>query len=145
MIRRPPRSTLFPYTTLFRSPRETAQVPMFLRVSSLRCASHVESKLAPCLPLPRPSTRCGVVNQHERHVVHEKQVVEDREVGGGWGRLSHCDAPSLTCFTSHLAVREGLAGMAGEEKHPPPPRSETTGGEFGGGGVPRRLRGDPLQ
>src|SRR5256885_6968415 len=23
MIRRPPRSTLFPYTTLFRSPRET--------------------------------------------------------------------------------------------------------------------------
>src|SRR3712207_8433217 len=25
MIRRPPRSTLFPYTTLFRSPEETAQ------------------------------------------------------------------------------------------------------------------------
>src|SRR2546429_932679 len=29
MIRRPPRSTLFPYTTLFRSPR-----------SSSRCAAH---------------------------------------------------------------------------------------------------------
>src|SRR5438552_6939421 len=27
MIRRPPRSTLFPYTTLFRSPRERAQPP----------------------------------------------------------------------------------------------------------------------
>src|SRR3712207_7285629 len=26
MIRRPPRSTLFPYTTLFRSPREHARV-----------------------------------------------------------------------------------------------------------------------
>src|SRR2546430_12546204 len=26
MIRRPPRSTLFPYTTLFRSPREVAFV-----------------------------------------------------------------------------------------------------------------------
>src|SRR2546422_5085634 len=26
MIRRPPRSTLFPYTTLFRSPREPARV-----------------------------------------------------------------------------------------------------------------------
>src|SRR5690348_18184271 len=25
MIRRPPRSTLFPYTTLFRSPRQAAQ------------------------------------------------------------------------------------------------------------------------
>src|SRR5256885_8017309 len=27
MIRRPPRSTLFPYTTLFRSPLEKANVP----------------------------------------------------------------------------------------------------------------------
>src|SRR2546429_3291425 len=26
MIRRPPRSTLFPYTTLFRSPRSTSEV-----------------------------------------------------------------------------------------------------------------------
>src|SRR5689334_24281177 len=26
MIRRPPRSTLFPYTTLFRSPRQDAQI-----------------------------------------------------------------------------------------------------------------------
>src|SRR3712207_7502355 len=30
MIRRPPRSTLFPYTTLFRSPRE-AEIPMHTR------------------------------------------------------------------------------------------------------------------
>src|SRR2546422_4551776 len=27
MIRRPPRSTLFPYTTLFRSPEDTAAAP----------------------------------------------------------------------------------------------------------------------
>src|SRR2546430_4606653 len=117
---------------------------MFLRVSSLRCASHVESKLAPCLPLPRPSTRCGVVNQHERQVVHEKQVVEDREVGGGWGRLSHCDAPSLTCFSSHLAVREGLAGMAGEKKHTPPPGSGTARQHLGGAGLPPPLGREPL-
>src|SRR2546422_3024017 len=31
MIRRPPRSTLFPYTTLFRSPRVEAQLPAQLR------------------------------------------------------------------------------------------------------------------
>src|SRR2546430_5370492 len=30
MIRRPPRSTLFPYTTLFRSPEELAQCSQFL-------------------------------------------------------------------------------------------------------------------
>src|SRR5256885_12121930 len=29
MIRRPPRSTLFPYTTLFRSMRGTARLPIF--------------------------------------------------------------------------------------------------------------------
>src|SRR5688572_32331034 len=28
MIRRPPRSTLFPYTTLFRSPRLHIQIPV---------------------------------------------------------------------------------------------------------------------
>src|SRR5215469_17553139 len=28
MIRRPPRSTLFPYTTLFRSPRRCGDVPV---------------------------------------------------------------------------------------------------------------------
>src|SRR5438034_4657836 len=31
MIRRPPRSTLFPYTTLFRSPRTLFSVPNFQR------------------------------------------------------------------------------------------------------------------
>src|SRR5213080_262658 len=61
---------------------------MFLRVSSLPCASHVDGNLALRLPLPRPSTRCGVVNPQT------KQVVEGWEVGGGWGRLSRCDAAS---------------------------------------------------
>src|SRR5260221_8897264 len=28
MIRRPPRSTLFPYTTLFRSPRSPKRIPL---------------------------------------------------------------------------------------------------------------------
>src|SRR5256885_8898026 len=32
MIRRPPRSTLFPYTTLFRSPLEAAQLARVLRM-----------------------------------------------------------------------------------------------------------------
>src|SRR5438128_3283498 len=56
---------------------------MFLRVSSLRCASHVESNLAPCLPLPRPSTRCGVVNQQKAGLWRFGRVGED---GGGCGR-----------------------------------------------------------
>src|SRR2546426_3669227 len=37
MIRRPPRSTLFPYTTLFRSPRDGADAPDHAR-PELGCA-----------------------------------------------------------------------------------------------------------
>src|SRR5690348_17917824 len=33
MIRRPPRSTLFPYTTLFRSPRATGTLPPCARTA----------------------------------------------------------------------------------------------------------------
>src|SRR2546427_8623692 len=61
---------------------------MFLRVSSLRCASHVESNLAPCLPLPRPSTRCGVVNQQKAGLWRFGRLGED---GGGCVR---CGATS---------------------------------------------------
>src|SRR6266536_2194774 len=38
MIRRPPRSTLFPYTTLFRSPRDLAADPR--RRCAKRCPRH---------------------------------------------------------------------------------------------------------
>src|SRR5256885_3619708 len=42
MIRRPPRSTLFPYTTLFRSPPATAAT----------CKSASPRPMAPCAALP---------------------------------------------------------------------------------------------
>src|SRR3712207_8611611 len=41
MIRRPPRSTLFPYTTLFRSPVSK------LETRSLHAPVHVESQMPP--------------------------------------------------------------------------------------------------
>src|SRR3989442_6937825 len=42
MIRRPPRSTLFPYTTLFRSPRLQATPSGGLRYDGRPCANCVE-------------------------------------------------------------------------------------------------------
>src|SRR2546430_8412417 len=36
MIRRPPRSTLFPYTTLFRSPRPPSRYPSMPPVEALK-------------------------------------------------------------------------------------------------------------
>src|SRR3712207_7357676 len=44
MIRRPPRSTLFPYTTLFRS-EETALLDLTLDLVLLECALPLEVKL----------------------------------------------------------------------------------------------------
>src|SRR3712207_8598962 len=65
MIRRPPRSTLFPYTTLFRSYWCSVRIPLvthgFARSSS-RC-----SRTDPCAMLnrPPPSRRC--VGRSEEH------------------------------------------------------------------------------
>src|SRR5436190_7289398 len=39
MIRRPPRSTLFPYTTLFRSHNIAAAVPDFIPLGQIRFAT----------------------------------------------------------------------------------------------------------
>src|SRR2546422_11600345 len=54
MIRRPPRSTLFPYTTLFRSRSTTLRrgrpVPKFVSISCASCPSH---RLHPALRAPK--------------------------------------------------------------------------------------------
>src|SRR3989475_8535977 len=50
MIRRPPRSTLFPYTTLFRSPCSRSAAPRSARKS---CPWYA----APWAPTPRPSSK----------------------------------------------------------------------------------------
>src|SRR3712207_6896197 len=47
MIRRPPRSTLFPYTTLFRSSRLSRRDPSTHRRHSITTASRLESHLSP--------------------------------------------------------------------------------------------------
>src|SRR2546430_5541717 len=43
MIRRPPRSTLFPYTTLFRSPRDTRN----MRAPGMSLSSGMDQKKGP--------------------------------------------------------------------------------------------------
>src|SRR2546426_6719212 len=51
MIRRPPRSTLFPYTTLFRSPSSSSSAwsgpgfAMSTSICSFRCLSHASSNI----------------------------------------------------------------------------------------------------
>src|SRR5260221_7415891 len=56
MIRRPPRSTLFPYTTLFRSPAHRARAPGHQAEDGIR--DHCVTGVQTCaLPIDRKSTR----------------------------------------------------------------------------------------
>src|SRR5438445_7083713 len=54
MIRRPPRSTLFPYTTLFRSPRNKGISPLIQSYLNL-------------LPKPNDSSAGDGLNRSEEH------------------------------------------------------------------------------
>src|SRR6266496_4562857 len=56
MIRRPPRSTLFPYTTLFRSRRGAHWLPARRRARR-RAPSRLAAPQAPHRPRDRKSTR----------------------------------------------------------------------------------------
>src|SRR2546430_11607284 len=58
MIRRPPRSTLFPYTTLFRSLRDFWQ---------LVTICHHSRKIFDCLPLMRGERDCVEFERSEEH------------------------------------------------------------------------------
>src|ERR1039457_7464418 len=52
MIRRPPRSTLFPYTTLFRSKRRPADYPIYVPQADItpviRSEEHTSELQSPC-------------------------------------------------------------------------------------------------
>src|SRR2546428_3259825 len=60
MIRRPPRSTLFPYTTLFRSPSTTPASLLFQRVAIIPCRSATSA-----VPLAR--ARVWLLSRSEEH------------------------------------------------------------------------------
>src|SRR5690349_23056600 len=65
MIRRPPRSTLFPYTTLFRSPpRAIAQTTR----------SHAPSRRAPC------RRRCAAAPSGWRSEEHTSELQSRRDL-----------------------------------------------------------------
>src|SRR2546427_6056399 len=69
MIRRPPRSTLFPYTTLFRSPRRALRVWALLiqrSVPGADCAQQPARVGANPLRAPRRGTSSGVCRQHRK-------------------------------------------------------------------------------
>src|SRR3712207_8999728 len=91
MIRRPPRSTLFPYTTLFRSPPD---VPDARR----RVAGRGARLLARVLDARRPG---------DRAVPHEPERVQRHETRGGKKNGPRREARSEE-HTSELQSRQYL-------------------------------------
>src|SRR5260221_9926721 len=64
MIRRPPRSTLFPYTTLFRSPMHRIVISSGVRHPSRTCTKR---NALPMLSMPGSQARCWPGNRSEEH------------------------------------------------------------------------------
>src|SRR3712207_8749110 len=72
MIRRPPRSTLFPYTTLFRSVLRLQDTRVLLRVGSVGAVG--ERFHADLLPRARAERQRGAAAQERRSEEHTSEL-----------------------------------------------------------------------
>src|SRR3712207_7381438 len=82
MIRRPPRSTLFPYTTLFRSersPRSRRRLVRAARPDAWRCGGDVEDEprvvVAFLLAIARPAARTSRSEEHTSELQSRQYLV----------------------------------------------------------------------
>src|SRR3712207_7256337 len=97
MIRRPPRSTLFPYTTLFRSRRRVEAVPDALDVRPVEAAGG---------PL--------VVDGAEDEVVLRGAVDRERVGGGG---VDQEDRESTRLNSSHANISYAVFCLKKKKHH----------------------------
>src|SRR5689334_24550369 len=97
MLRRPPRSTLFPYTTLFRS-REGARSMRPRQPASLRAAQSADATHARKAEIPRPdrkSTRLNSSHSSSSYAVFcMKKKISEADVV--------FNTPPLTPHTHHF-------------------------------------------
>src|SRR2546428_3634717 len=88
MIRRPPRSTLFPYTTLFRSPTlnflpvwfalSLLRFRLRLKRSEERFSRNAETDLVCRLLLEKKTDRRRLRASHRRHVPRRRRALAPR-------------------------------------------------------------------
>src|SRR3712207_8576971 len=76
MIRRPPRSTLFPYTTLFRSPAACLRNVLHATRDFISC---MQSKVGPGITAAvstrhRAATRCSTTGRKARSEEHTSEL-----------------------------------------------------------------------
>src|SRR2546422_11093356 len=86
MIRRPPRSTLFPYTTLFRS-QETGEV-IPIRGVALKIVENMEASLS--VPTATSQRRIPVkLLDENRRIINQYLVQNPDRQGGGKASYTH--------------------------------------------------------
>src|SRR3989442_3187379 len=73
MIRRPPRSTLFPYTTLFRSPSFEEQVGMACSPSLFILASNADHRTAKAKTSWVMNVDCGSVDSGSTFITRSEE------------------------------------------------------------------------
>src|SRR6266581_9189514 len=85
MIRRPPRSTLFPYTTLFRSPAAAAPEPN--RTTREPCQTTASGSFRPQQGL-LTSTSCSLLTRTARRIRRTREPEHHSCDGGDGGRAA---------------------------------------------------------
>src|SRR5256885_12060490 len=87
MIRRPPRSTLFPYTTLFRSALEThPETIVIVMTGHPSVTSNLEALQAGAwdyLPKPFSATHLQILLGRAAHAVMVARETREQQAGGG--------------------------------------------------------------
>src|SRR2546429_6953073 len=99
MIRRPPRSTLFPYTTLFRSREAIGGIPF-----SLQCSARVACDTLPDRLFSLGSSLAARSEEHTSELQSRLHLVcrlllEKKKTPAS--QPPHSPYPHLTLYTSH--------------------------------------------
>src|SRR3712207_7867227 len=98
MIRRPPRSTLFPYTTLFRSGSDTGEVRGHLRPETLLHTPADIEGLAACR-----STRTVGTGQEIGAELHERRDRKSTRLNSSHANISY----AVFCLKKKKISRSG--------------------------------------
>src|SRR3989441_12702256 len=106
MIRRPPRSTLFPYTTLFRSPRPARDQRPHLRdrlaqrVRQVVAVEHRDERDRP------PALLQHEVEELELGLLQDRDLARHRELDRSLAALAQRIAIRLQLLAARVAARE---------------------------------------